>query len=96
MSNTVKLPKRKNSRKIETVTFEIDGFDGAFTVPSMKSLTLGVQRKLQSGDINPTVEALGDYAAVVDDMDGDEIEAFMAAWLDASEVDLGKSEAASA
>ena len=96
MSNTTKLPKRKAEKKVELVTFELEGFDGAFEVPSMKGLTLGVQRKLQAGDINPMIEALGDYAEVVDDMTDEEVGQFMEAWSEASEVDSGKSGPASA
>lgn len=90
-----RLPKRTKARNIEMVTFPVDGWDNEFTIPSMKTLSVGVQRKLTSGDLNPLVEALGEYAEVVDDMDADEIGVFMEAWGDASGIDLGKSQPAS-
>lgn len=90
------LPKRKKAKgKMPTVTFEVEGWEGDFTVPDLSALPVGVQRKLTSGDINPLVDSLGEFAAVVDDMDNDEVQEFMEAWGKASNVDMGKSEPAS-
>lgn len=96
MSNTKKLPRRKGEKKVELVRFEVEGFEGEFEAPSLKRLPMGVQRRLAAGDVNPMVEALGDYAQVVDDMDDEEVEAFMQAWGAASDVDPQASGPASA
>lgn len=95
--NTRRIPKRNKKRgRTPEVTFELDGFDAPFMLPSAKGMTFGEQRKLVKGDPGVIVEYItkygaGDYVEVIDDMDSDEVMDFVREWNKASGIDEGKS-----
>ena len=87
-------PKRKNAKQYAMVSFELDGFEGEFSLPKLDSLPFGVAAALQNGNGGKLVAFLEKYAPesaeAVEDLDGDEVEGFMKAWGKASGVDAGK------
>lgn len=87
-------PKRKNKKQYPMVSFELEEFEGEFTLPKLDALPFGVASALQSGNGAKLVAFLTDYApesaAAVEDLGGDEVEGFMQAWGNASGTDLGK------
>ena len=87
-------PKRKGKKQYQLVSFELEQFEGEFTLPKLDSLPFGVAASLQGGDGSKLVKFLGEYAPesaeAVEDLAGDEIEEFMSAWGKASGVDTGK------
>ena len=94
MARKSMAPKRKGEKQYSLVSFELEGFDGEFTLPKLDSLPLGVASALQAGDISRLLtfieQTAPDMAEVVNDLSGDEAEAFMAQWSEASGVDAGK------
>lgn len=88
-------PKRKGKKQRQLVSFEFEGFEGDFTLPALANLPLGVASALTNGDVQRLIEFIRDatsedMAAAVEAIEGDETEAFMQAWSDASGVDSGK------
>lgn len=87
-------PKRKGKKQYAMVAFEIDAFEGEFTLPKLDSLPFGVASALQSGNGSKLVAFLTEYAPesaeAVEDLGGDEIEEFMKAWGNASGVNTGE------
>lgn len=88
-------PKRKGGKKqYSMVSFELEEWEGEFTLPKLDSLPFGVASALQSGNGEKLVAFLTEYAPdsaeAVEDLGGDEIEDFMKAWGNASGTDLGK------
>ena len=87
-------PRRKGKKQYSMVSFELEGFDGEFTLPKLDSLPLGVATALQDGNGGKLMKFLGDYAPesaeAVEDLAGDEVEGFMKAWGDASGTDTPK------
>src|SRR5699024_11079363 len=77
-------PKRKNAKQYAMVSFELDGFEGEFSLPKLDSLPFGVAAALQNGNGGKLVAFLEKYAPesaeAVEDLDGDEVEGFMKAW----------------
>ena len=43
-------PKRRNKKQYSMVSFELEAFEGEFTLPKLGSLPLGVASALQGGD----------------------------------------------
>ena len=87
-------PKRKGKKQYPMVSFELDEFEGEFTLPKLDLLPFGVASALQSGNGGKLVEFLAKYAPesaeAVEDLAGDEVEGFMRAWGGASGVDTGE------
>ena len=87
-------PKRKGKKQYPMVSFEIDEFEGEFTLPKLDSLPFGVAAALQGGNGSKLVDFLEKHspesAEAVEDLAGDEVEGFMKAWGKASGVDAGK------
>ena len=89
------IPKRKGTHKVEEVSFELEGWDAPFVLPSMNKLTQKQQWAMKSGDIERLRnDVIGDLADVIEDMTDDEVTEFMEAWAKVSGVDLGESGAA--
>ncbi|QUL79926.1 hypothetical protein [Brevibacterium sp. SMBL_HHYL_HB1] len=90
-------PRRKGKKQYSMVSFELDGFEGEFTMPKIDQMPLGVGRKFENGDIDALMDFLYEYAEdsapVVDDLSGEEVQDFMTAWAKASGVEVEKSEA---
>lgn len=88
-------PKRRNKKQYSLVSFELDGFEGEFTMPKIDQLPLGVSRSFGDGNVNTLMEFLYEYAPesapVVDDLAGEEVQQFMDEWAKASGVDVEKS-----
>ena len=90
--------RRKQEKRYRMVDFEVEGFEGTFSLPDLNQVPLGVQRKLRKGDMDSFADFIGKYGGqdvleAFDDMDAAEIELMFNAWNDASEIDLPKSEA---
>ena len=51
-------PKRKNAKQYAMVSFELDSFEGEFTLPKLDSLPFGVAAALQNGNGGKLVEFL--------------------------------------
>lgn len=87
-------PKRKGKKQYSLVSFELEQFEGEFTLPKMDTLPLGVASGLQSGSSAQLMKFLAEYApesvGAVEELAPDEVEDFMKAWGDASGVDSGK------
>ena len=87
-------PKRRNKKQYSMVSFELEAFEGEFTLPKLGGLPLGVASALQGGDASKLMKFLADYApesaGAVEELADEEVEEFMKAWGDASEVDTGK------
>ena len=87
-------PKRKGQKQYPMVSFELDEFEGEFTLPKLDLLPFGVASALQSGNGAKPVEFLAKYAPesaeAVEDLAGDEVEGFMRAWGGASGVSTGE------
>lgn len=87
-------PKRKGKKQYAMVSFELEQFEGEFTLPKLDDLPFGVAAALQGGDGSKLVKFLSEYAPesaeAVEDLAGDEIEGLMKAWGDASGVKPGK------
>lgn len=88
-------PKRVGKKQRQMVSFELDGFEGEFTLPKLANLPLGVAAALTDGDLPKLLEFIGETASeenreAVGEIEGDEIEGFMAAWSVASGVEAGK------
>ena len=87
-------PKRKGKKQYPMVSFELDEFEGEFTLPKLDLLPFWVASALQSGNGGKLVEFLAKYAPesaeAVEDLAGDEVEGFMRAWGGASGVDTGE------
>uniref|UniRef100_A0AAU8B2K1 Tail assembly chaperone n=1 Tax=Dulem virus 32 TaxID=3145750 RepID=A0AAU8B2K1_9CAUD len=88
------LPRRTLPRKLVTVRFQLDGWAGTFEVPSVNYLTQREQQGVARGDDEIIRSIFGDLADVIQDMTNDEVQAFAAAWRDASGVTSGESPAA--
>lgn len=87
-------PKRKGKKQYTMVSFEIEQFEGEFTLPKLDALPFGVASALQSGNGSKLVAFLTEHAPesaeAVEDLGGDEVEDFMKAWGKASGTDLGE------
>lgn len=87
-------PRRRGRKQYPMVSFELEEFEGEFTLPKLDLLPFGVASALQSGNGAKLVAFLTDYApesaAAVEDLGGDEVEEFMKAWGDASDVQMGE------
>lgn len=87
-------PRRKGKKMYSMVSFELDQFEGEFTLPKLDTLPFGVASALQSGNGGKLVSFLSEYAPdsaeAVEDLGGEEVEDFMKAWGKASGTDLGK------
>ena len=87
-------PKRKSKKQYSMVSFELDAFEGEFTLPKLGGLPLGVASALQGGDASKLMKFLAEYApesvGAVEDLSDDEVEEFMKAWGDASGVQPGE------
>lgn len=83
----------------ERFHYKHDGHEIA--LPYMKNLKAGMLRKIRKLPLDDQVftileqVASEDDLAILDDMDGDELNAFIAAWQEASGVTLGESQASS-
>ena len=91
-----KRPMRKKSRKVHYVTFTLPDWDEPFTLPDLNRMTQKQQWAVGSGDRArlSAPDVLGpEYTEVVEEMEDDEVEEFMAAWKEASEVEPGESSA---
>lgn len=95
-------PKRKGKKQFSMVTFELEGFEGDFTIPNLKHMPLGALDAEGEAEAMRSVlrflrASAPDVAPVLDPddpeaMDGSEFsELFMPAWQKASGVDSGKS-----
>lgn len=94
-----KKPTRKAPLEIRMVTFEVPAlFEGEFTLPDLNKLNLGSARKLQSSDGLDEMFRLCDRfdrpveAEALEELGVDEVETFVEAWSDASDVTLPKSD----
>ena len=87
-------PKRRGKKQYAMVSFELEQFEGEFTLPKLDSLPFGVAAALQNGNGGKLVAFLEKYAPesaeAVEDLDGDEVEGFMKAWGNASGVKTGE------
>ena len=88
-------PKRKGKKQYSMVDVKLTGWDGAFRLPKLDFIPLGVSSALSEGDVIKLIAFLHDNtdpetAAAVDDLGGDEAEELMESWAKASGVDLGK------
>lgn len=87
-------PKRKGKKQYAMVSFELEQFEGEFTLPKLDSLPFGVASALQSGNGGKLVDFLTEHspesAEAVEDLGGDEVEDFMKAWGKASGTSLGE------
>lgn len=87
-------PRRKGRKQYALVSFELEQFEGEFTLPKMDTLPLGVASGLQSGSSAPLMKFLAEYApesvGAVEELASDEVEDFMKAWGDASGVKSGE------
>lgn len=87
-------PKRRNKKQYSMVSFELEAFEGEFTLPKLGSLPLGVASALQGGDGSKLMKFLAEYApesvGAVEDLSDDEVEDFMKAWGEASGVASGE------
>ena len=89
------IPKRKGTHKVEEVSFELEGWDAPFVLPSMNKLTQKQQWAMKSGESERLRnEVMGELADVIEDMTDDEVTEFTSEWAKASGVDLGESGAA--
>lgn len=90
-----KAPKRKGKKQYTLVSFELDGWDGEFTLPKLEQVPLGIVAALNKGDLFTLLDFLNssapESAEAVGDFSGDELEALLDAWAKASGTDLGKS-----
>ncbi|MDO5066213.1 MAG: hypothetical protein Q4D96_02890 [Propionibacteriaceae bacterium] len=91
---TVQVPRRLKPRKVTHVTFRVEGWSGAFTVPSANHLTQREQQGITRGDMDILKEVFGPVIEAIEDMTNDEVQAFTEAWRDASGVTTGESTAA--
>lgn len=89
--------KRKTQKRYDTVRFEVDFIEGAFELPDQKHLPIRVARKLTSqGDIDALVQWLieakvdAETLTMIDDLERDEMTAFMDAWDNGSIISSGK------
>lgn len=87
-------PKRKGKKQYPMVSFELDGFDGEFTLPKLDALPLGVAAAMNDADVSKLMKFLHenapDCADAVDELAGDEVGGFMEAWAKASGAEPGK------
>lgn len=87
-------PKRRGKKQYAMVSFELDQFEGEFTLPKLDTLPFGVASALQSGNGGKLVAFLTEYAPdsaeAVEDLGGEEVEDFMKAWGKASGTSLGE------
>ena len=87
-------PKRRNKKQYAMVSFELEAFEGEFTLPKLGQLPLGVATALQSGDGSKLMKFLAEYApesvGAVEDLSDDEVEDFMKVWGKASGVNSGE------
>ncbi|MDN6460647.1 MAG: hypothetical protein L0J94_03300 [Corynebacterium flavescens] len=87
-------PKRRGKKQYAMVSFELDQFEGEFTLPKLDTLPFGVASALQSGNGGKLVSFLSEYAPdsaeAVEDLGGEEVEDFMKAWGKASGTSLGE------
>lgn len=94
MAKKSMAPKRKGKRQYPLVTFEMEGFDGEFTLPKIDTLPMKVQRALPKNDMDPLMEILEEVSPgmeeAFDDLAGDEVETFFSHWTKASGVEQGK------
>lgn len=92
---TKKIVRKK--RQIETVTFDVEGFDGQFEVPSIGHMKGKKLRELQEDGNTDVIEEFlrengaTDEADVFEDMTIDEMRSFQIAWQAASETNIPKS-----
>ena len=89
-------PKRKGKRQYPLVDVSLPGWDGAFVLPKLDTLPLGISAKLADGDVIALVDFLRentdkDTADAIDDLGGDEAEDLMEVWAKASGVELGNA-----
>lgn len=87
--------KRKTEKKYTFVEFELDFIDGTFRLPKFSQVPLGVQRKAMKNDPSSMFDFFEKHGSegtveILDDFDEEEYIAFMEAWSNASDVDLGK------
>ena len=88
-------PKRKGKRQYPLVDVNMTGWDGAFVLPKLDTLPLGISAKLADGDVIALVDFLRENtnketAEAIDELGGDEAEDLMEVWAKASGVELQK------
>lgn len=88
------IPRRHLPRKLTHVKFNLDGWDGDFTLPSRNLLTQREQLGIRRGDETVLREVFGEIYEAVQDMTDDEVIALMEAWGEASGITTGESSAA--
>ena len=99
MTETTRTKKkfvRKQAKRYEHVTFELDFAEGTFSLPSFKQMPQGVTRKLTTDPnrlydfIETNAEDGAEVVEFLDDLDSEETAAFVEAWANASGVEAGK------
>jgi len=87
-------PKRRGKKQYPLVSFELEGFEGEFTLPKLDALPMGVAAALNDSDLSKLLKFLNDNAPesaeAVEDLGGDEFGELMKKWSDASGVEAGK------
>lgn len=92
--STKKLPTLKEKPQYPTVIFTVDGWNGEFVLPDLRSLSVKVQRHLSKGELDEFIEFLDehapDYVPIIDGLNQFQLDPVLTAWSKASNVDTGK------
>ena len=91
-----KAPKRIGRKQYTLLHFQVEGFEGEFIAPQIDVLAKPkISMGMQEGDFRPLYTILHEHddatAEVFIDMDGEEQQAFFAAWSEAGGTDSKKS-----